>query len=290
VRVTVGGPSLRSPSVVNDDVLGRLAALCPLAPLHLPSQIECIRACQRVFPAAPVVAAAESAFFADLPERERTCALSADIDGTVAGRRSGLHGLFHEAACRSVRRSSRAARRVLSVCLDAKSEVAAVMGMRPLMVTGGVTPAEGLPGESSCGDIDPSLPLTLIRKTGWGPEQVNDVLTRQSGLAGLVGRSVPLDRVLAEESPEHELAGRVFRYRLLQACGAGMAALGGVDAIVFSGRYGAMGDILGPELVERLQFPGGDPDPPVWRWYPHRLERIVADAALDMLAAARGAA
>jgi acetate kinase len=168
----------------------------------------------------------------------------------------------------------------VSICLEAHPEIAAVIGRRPLMCTSGATPLEGIPGHSSCGELDPSIAFMLARKLKWGPEQINTVLTQQSGLIGLVGRPVMLDDVLAAEADELEPAKHLLLNHILKACGAGMAAMGGVDDIVFSGRFASAGTTLGPWLRDRLTFHGGNENsPPDWLCFTESLDQVIARKA-----------
>jgi acetate kinase len=122
--------------------------------------------------------------------------------------------------------------------------------------------------------------LMLARKQNWGPEQINTVLTQQSGLFGLVGHPVMLDDVFAPEPVDMELARSVLESRILSACGAGMAAMGGVDSIVFSGRFAQVGRILGPWLKARLTFRGGNEQrPPNWLCFDESLDAVLSERA-----------
>jgi acetate kinase len=150
------------------------------------------------------------------------------------------------------------------------------LGNGPLTVSSGTTPLEGLPGETSCGEMDPGIILDLCRINGWGPEQINTVLTRQSGLLGLAGRRVTLAEVLASEGENLRLARDVERYRILLAVGAGLGALGGLDAIVFSGRYVEAAQSLAPWLIERIAKTGPKA---AWSCLSASLETLVAAQA-----------
>ena len=167
--------------------------------------------------------------------------------------RFGFQGIFHEAACREVAgRVGGHPPRVISLCLEPRPELAACVGGRPVMVTGGNTPVEGLPGERTCGDLDPSVTLKLAHDTPGGLEEANRILTCDSGLRGLVGRDVSLAELLDNSCQDLQLAQEVFVYSVLRACGAGIAALGGLDALVYSGRYAASGTALHAWLAPRL--------------------------------------
>ena len=175
------------------------------------------------------------------------------------------------------KRGIRAAARVLSLCLGPRPELAAVIGSRQLMVTSGATPLEGIPGETVCGELDPSVVLTLREKMEWGPEEINMVLTQESGLLGLVGEPTTIQTLFESDNPDVKEAREIVQYRILQACGAGIAAMGGLDAIVFSGRYAAVGELHGPWLASRL-VPRNQQGISFER-FEESLERIVADVA-----------
>ena len=267
LRGIFGGAEFGEPTLVSPGVLRRLEKLVPHAPLHIPPLLALIQACRAAWQNTPMVLLFETAFFVNLPAREHLYAIDPKLAGTGGVRRFGYHGILHAAACQQVARKRRdlgltAPARILSICLEARPEVAAVLGCNPVLVTSGATPLEGLPGQTTCGELDPSIVLMLAQKKGWGAEQINDVLTRQSGWLGLVGRDTTLADIFGSHRAECELAREVIQYRLLQVCGAGMAALGGIDALVFSGRSAAVGVGLGLWLKQKLdavQTAGANP-------------------------------
>jgi len=292
VRGVFGGEAFRADAKADSAALAELDRLSGQAPLHGPLLAMLARECVAVFPEAAVVLMFETAFFADLPHRERVYALEAGAAQRTGSRRYGFHGLLHEAACahagEALRNRATGGLRALSICLEPRPEVAAVAGGRPVMVTGGATPLDGIPGHGNCGHIDPSLALTLSERTRWGPEQVNRVLTERSGLSGLAGEPVTLGDLFQRQGASVELAREVFCYRVLLACGAGMAALGGVDAMVFSGRYAEVGRALAPRLRERLTFPKGQDGTAIDAvYFAASVERVMADRAAAFAAAQR---
>ncbi len=254
VRGLYGGARFARPVFASDSVLVDLMDLSPQAPLHVPHLIQLVKQARRAFPQAPVVLVFETAFFVPLPEREQRYAIAPELLDSRSLRRFGFHGIFHEAACMNAARDLELAdSRVLSICLEPRPELAACRGGRPVMVTGGSTPAEGLPGETSCGDLDPSVVLKLADDNRMGPEGAGRLLTRESGLQGLAGRDVSLAEVLQGDDDELQLARDVFLHCLLRACGAGIAALGGLDAIVYSGCYADSAAVLHEWLNQRLK-------------------------------------
>ncbi len=253
VRGLFGGERFAESVFVSDSVLADLAVLAPQSPLHVPRLVQLAEVVRQRFPETPVVLGFETAFFVPLPERERHYGLDPELAHFHSLRRFGFHGIFHEAAClEAVRTMGSPQASLLSICLEPRPELAACRGRRPVMVTGGSTPIEGLPGETSCGDLDPSVTLKLADADSLGPEGTSRVLTRESGLRGLAGRSVTLAEVLESPNDDLQLAREVFLHALLRAAGAGVAALGGLDAIVYSGRYASSASALHQWLNGRL--------------------------------------
>jgi len=298
VHVQFGGDAFDSPAVADAAAVARLESLVPAAPLHLPLVLATVRQCQQVFPAVPIALAFDTAFFVALPDRESHYALDGDAIGQPGLRRFGYHGLFHQAASADAAFRLRDERpldqaqggppddanarplRILSICLEPRPEIAAVVSGRPIAVSGGVTPLEGLPGETTCGEMDPGIILDLARQKHWGPEQIDHVLTRRSGLFGLTGRRLSLARVLRSTGSQYRLARDVMRYRMMMLAGAALAAMGGLDAIVFSGRYAPLGRAIGPWLCGRLTFAGGLDGRGIQLYCCREsLDRMLADAA-----------
>jgi acetate kinase len=283
VRGAFGGAEFRGPALVTEDTLQKLRDLVPQDPLHVPALLVLLDCLAAALPETPVVLVFETAFFAELPARENLYGLDAQLAQGMNLKRYGYHGILHEAAClegRSGAPRSESAR-TISICLENQPEIAAVQGRRPVMVTSGATPLEGLPGQTTCGELDPGIVLMLAEKLRWGAEQINLALTRGSGWLGLTGERMGLDTLMTSDRPELQLAADVMRYRMLLACGAGTAAMGGVDRIVFSGRYAGLSHLLGPWLQSKLstacRHGGGQI---VWQEFLESPDRLIADAAL----------
>lgn len=285
LRSVFGGEEFREPTVVNAKVIQRLEQLVPHAPLHIPATLSLLRACRQSLKKVPLVLVFETAFFVDLPLREFRYALDPKLAQTRGLRRYGFHGIMHESVSNQVARQRHEMgrhepARILSICLEPQPELAAILGNRPLMVTSGATPLEGLPGQTTCGELDPSIVIMLAQKKGWGPEQINNLLTRESGWLGITGEHVDLKTLFISEKPECQLAREMFQYRLLQACGAGIAALGGLDVIAFSGRHTGVGVNLGMWLKEKLTLRRPPSDQPIAiEFFSESVDRVIADRA-----------
>ena len=252
-RIPYGGDVFAGPTRMDAAAITRLESLVEHAPLHLPGIVALIRACSTVFKGVPVVGTFETTFFRDLPAHEHLYAVDAKVSRSLHLRRYGYYGHLHQHACRFAEAELALKKaRLLSICLEPRPELAAVVGDKPVMVTGGATPLEGLPGEHTSGDIDPSIILTLVQDKWGGLEKINMALTQQSGLLGLAGCTVKLSDLYDSDSPQAQLGRKVFDYRLLLAGGAAIAAMDGLDGIVFSGRYHASGQVLGPWVTSTL--------------------------------------
>ncbi len=287
VRIPFGGDLFNRSVLLSREVLLALQTLIPQRPLHLPAIIELLLILQQEYPSLPVVLAFESAFFTTLPTREACYALNAQAADEL--RRFGQQGLFHGAACAQARLVGRhvtaeSVPKIISCCLEPNPELAAVIGERPVMVTSGLTPLEGLPGRTTCGELDPGIIITLNAKKRWGPERIGQVLAEESGLLGLTGQRIDIQQLMTEPQYAASLARALLSYRLLLACGAGIAALGGIDALVFSGRYAALGRQLGPQLLSSIFEANPSQAKAVdVLCYTSSVERVVADEAAMLL-------
>jgi len=254
-----GGELFTEPTPVDEESIERLRDLIPGAPLQIPGLLALIDWCRENLPGTPMVLLFGTSFFTSLSPREKLYGLNPELAESMKLQRSGFHGLFHEDSVKYVlRRRKKELRegtaKTLSICLEPRPELAAVLGKVPQITTSGTTPLEGLPGHTTCGEIDPSIALVLSRKMGWGPEQIDALLTRESGLYGLTGDRVDFDRVFLSGEEDCLLAREVLQYRFLLACGSGVAAMSGVNAIVFSGRYMAAAGVLSQWLLSREFF------------------------------------
>jgi acetate kinase len=286
IRVFCGGDLFTGPVSLNDQSLRRLKQLIPQAPFHIPAVLGLAEAAKGVFLNTEVVFVFETTFFLNLPARERICTISPETTPGAQSQRLGFHGLMHEAACRQAgvrmnRDGFTLPAKTVSICLDSRPEVAAAVGMRPVMVTGGVTPLEGLPGDTSCGDLDIGIIIKIGHELDWGPEQINQILTGESGISGLLRRRITLGEVFASTQKDCRLVQKFILYKLLQACGAALAAMGSIDSIIFSGKYGSTGQIIGPWLLSQLGFMSKkDTEPRLhWEIMEQPVERIIAEIA-----------
>ena len=287
IRAVFGGRDFSSPVIVDEENQAQLLRLGSQSPLSVASTTSLIADARAAFPAIPIALAFETSFFVDLPPRETTYALP-----TAAGlcvRRWGYHGLYHDVATHELAQRlgpDKRPARMLSICLDSRPEMAAVLGRTPLTVTSGSTPMEGLPGELNCGEIDPAIVLALSCDPMLGPERANLLLTRESGFFGMLGWPATLGEVLTEKRARVARVREHLLYHMGLAAGSSLAALEGLDGVVFSGKYAEHGDkvasYLLPRLERTLDLPAGSLP---WHICRAPLESIVAEAGISALIA-----
>jgi acetate kinase len=260
-RVVHGGTRFVEPVVVDDEVRRRLEGLRDLAPLHLPKSLLGLDLLCRLLPSAPAVACFDTAFFAGLPAAASTYALPAAWRRRWDLRRFGFHGLSHAYATR--RTAELLGRDPSELCLvtchlGAGASLAAVQEGRPVDTTMGFTPLEGLVMATRSGSVDPGLLLWLEEHVGLPPAELAATLEHRSGLLGLAG-TADLRQVLERAGggdPEASLAVEVYLHRLRAAIAAMAAAMGGLDALAFTGGVGEHAPSIRARALDGLGFLG----------------------------------
>jgi acetate kinase len=261
-RIVHGGTEFSQPALVDPEVVVRLEALTALAPLHQPAGLAGIRAAAEAFPDVPNVACFDTAFHATMPAAAATYALPAEWRQRFGLRRFGFHGLSHAWASR--RAAGILGRplhelRMVTCHLGAGASLCAVGGGRSQDTTMGFTPMEGLVMATRSGSVDPGLVLWLINQANMGADEVADGLEHQSGLAGLSDAGGDIRDVIAAAGggdADSVLALEVWVHRLCREIGAMAAAIGGIDALVFTGGIGEHASELRARAASRLGFLG----------------------------------
>jgi acetate kinase len=246
------------------ELRAELGALIALAPLHQPKALAAVDAASRARPQLPAVACFDTAFHAGLPAAAATYALPAAWRERFPLRRYGFHGLSHAYAARRAAELLALApdARIVTCHLGAGASLAAVRAGRSLDTTMGFTPLEGIAMATRSGSVDPGLVLWLVAQ-GMAPEAVHAGLERESGLKGLAG-TADMRAVLARADADADarLALDVYLHRLAGAAAAMAVALGGVDALVFTGGVGEHAPPIRAGAAERLAFLGVAVDGP----------------------------
>ena len=283
IRVMYGGEEFKGPVVYDHSVIRRLERLVSESPLHIPIVVKLLKTLEIIVPVPDIILFFETAFFANLPLQERTYAVNSDlIEESSFGeaRRFGYHGLFHQAVADKMRSRGENSHKIISICLEPVPEVVAIYNGKPVMVSSGSTPLEGLPGNTTCGDIDPGIVLFLEEKAKRGPEFIDEILTRKSGISAMAGIPITIEQVL-ENRETYKEASDLFEYRVLTECGSAIAIMNGIDSVVFSGKYVRSGEKLSETLIPKLARATNRKDSPEIHFLHDSVEDIIFKLAVQ---------
>lgn len=245
--------------VVDDRVYDELQALSDLAPLHQPPALELVERARRAWPGVPNVACFDTSFHRTIPAAATTYALPARLRATV--RAYGFHGLSYGWAAMRLAEVAPAARRVLVAHLGSGQSLCGMLDGRSAVTTMGFTPLDGLVMGTRCGSLDPGAMLWLQRNT---TEDLDTVLERESGLVGLCGSADlrVVRRRATTGDADARLALDVWRHRLVTLAGSCIAALGGIDAVAFTGGIGENDEAARGALLDGLGWLGTTAEAP----------------------------
>jgi acetate kinase len=254
-RIVHGGARFSEPVVVDDDVRSSLDELSELAPLHNRPALAAIDEAIRALPDVPQVAVFDTAFHRTIPDEAFTYAVPRHWRDDWGIRRYGFHGLSVQWSAERVRVPR------LVVChLGGGCSVTAVRDGRSIDTTMGFSPLEGVPMATRSGSIDAEIVLHLLRAPRLGLEEIEHALESESGLLGLSGESARVEELERSQSDGAKLALAVFVYRVAGAAASMTAALGGIDALVFTAGIGEGSAHIRHDVCERLRFLGVELD------------------------------
>ena len=260
-RVVHGGSTYTRPVRVDSGVLEVLETLVPLAPLHQPHNLAPIRRALERTPDLPQVACFDTSFHRTQPEVAQMFALPADLrqSGIL---RYGFHGLSYEyiASVLPGIDPKAAGGRTVVLHLGNGASMCALQGCRSLASTMGFTAVEGLPMGTRSGSLDPGVILYLMDQRGMDARAVEKLIYHQSGLLGVSGTSSDMRTLLASEAPGARLAVDLFVYRIGRELGSLAAALGGLDAIVFTAGIGENAPVIRNRVCRDAAWLGIDID------------------------------
>ncbi|NOQ45340.1 MAG: acetate/propionate family kinase [Desulfobulbaceae bacterium] len=242
-RVVHGGEAFHEPVLIDDSVISVIEELIPLAPLHNPANLIGIRVAMEHVGTVPQVAVFDTAFHQSIPEHGYLYALPYRLYEEQKVRRYGFHGTSHGYVAGQAAQylgKPLAELNIISLHLGNGASAAAIRGGQCIDTSMGLTPLEGLIMGTRSGDLDPAILFYLARETGMDLDDLDRLLNKQSGLKGICGENDM--RTITELSEQGDkqarLALTMFCYRLKKYIGAYIAALGGVDCIVFTGGIG----------------------------------------------------
>ncbi len=266
-RVVHGGEKFTAPAIITPEVKRAIESNDHLAPLHNPPSMEGIIACEKALPGVPQVAVFDTAFHHTMPEKAAIYPLPYEYYTKYDLRKYGFHGTSHGYVSR------RAAEilgqpydtlKIITCHLGFGASIAAVNKGRSIDTSMGFTPLAGLPMSTRSGDIDPAIVTFLMQKENLDIDGIEDLLNNKSGILGISGVSADFREVIAaagEGNARAALALDLFKYHCRKLIGAYTAAMGGVDAVVFTAGIGENAPDIRKGACEGLKFMGITIDP-----------------------------
>jgi len=261
-RVVHGGEAFNKSVLITDEVLATVEECIPLAPLHNPANLTGIRACQKVMPGVPMVAVFDTAFHQTMPAKAYMYALPYEYYEKDKVRRYGFHGTSHKyVAGRAAVMLGKKPEdlKLISCHLGNGSSVTAVDGGKSVDTSMGFTPLAGLPMGTRSGDLDAGILQYIMNKDKLSIDAMLNVLNKKSGVLGVSGVSSDfrdLENAGKEGNKRAELSVEMFNYGVKKLIGAYAAAMGGVDAIIFTAGVGENSANQRLAIASGLEFMG----------------------------------
>ncbi len=288
-RVVHGGEKFAASARIDADVMAALEECIPLAPLHNPANITGIKACQAVMPSTPMVAVFDTAFHQTMPAKSYIYALPYEYYEKDKVRRYGFHGTSHRYV------SARAAAmlgkpieelKIITCHLGNGSSVSAIDGGKSVDTSMGFTPLAGVPMGTRSGDLDAGILEYLMNKYGMDIKEMLNVLNKKSGVLGISGVSSDfrdLEEAAKAGNDRAQLALDSFQYSVKKLVGAYAAAMGGVDAIVFTAGVGENDAVTRMAIASGLEFMGVKMDAEANNTRGHEAVVSAADSKVKVL-------
>ena len=261
-RVVHGGEAFNKSVLITDEVMKAIEDCIPLAPLHNPANLTGIRACQKVMPGVPMVAVFDTAFHQTMPAKAYMYALPYAYYENDKVRRYGFHGTSHKyVAGRAAAMLGKKPEelKLISCHLGNGSSVTAIDGGKSVDTSMGFTPLAGLPMGTRAGDLDAGILQYVMNKYNMSIDEMLNVLNKKSGVEGLSGVSSDfrdLENAAAEGNEKASLSREKFAYEVKKYVGAYAAAMGGVDAIIFTAGVGENDKAIRAMVCEGLEYMG----------------------------------
>ena len=256
-RVVHGGPNLRQHCLIDDKVLRELASMTAFGPLHNQAALEIIKFTHDRFPTLPQIACFDTTFHARMPDVARFLPIAKELQLTGI-QRYGFHGLSCESIVAQLNNAAhlRPSKRLMIAHLGNGASVTAIKNGQSIDTSMGLTPTGGVMMGTRCGDIDPGVLIYLMREKNYDVNAVEALINHQSGLLGVSGLSGDM-RILhdtAATNPNAKLALEMFCYSVAKQIGAMVAALNGIDALVFTGGIGEHDAMVRQLICDQLAY------------------------------------
>ena len=266
-RIVQGGDKFNESVIIDESVVDGINSLCDLAPLHNPAHIQGINACRKVFgDKVPEVAVFDNAFHSTMPPEAYIFPIPYEYYEKYAIRRYGFHGTSHKYIshrCAELMGKDIKDLKIVTCHLGNGCSIAAVKNGKVIDTSMGLTPLDGFEMGTRCGGIDPSVIIFLQQKEGLTPEETDELLNKKSGALGVSGVSSDdrdLRDAIMKGNERAKLARDIQWYQIRKFIGSYVAAMDGIDALVFAGGIGENTDDLRTDVCSKLSFLGFEID------------------------------
>lgn len=261
-RVLHGAEKFSGSVLVTEDVKAAIRECFDLGPLHNPANLMGIESCEKVMPGVPQVAVFDTGFHATMPDYAYMYALPYRYYKDYGIRRYGFHGTSHRFVskrCIELLGGKAEGTKIVTCHLGNGSSIAAVKDGKCLDTTMGVTPLEGIMMGTRCGSIDPAIIPIIMKKENLTPDQIDNIMNKESGMLGVTektsdNRTIETDAKNGDERAK--LVESMLCHQLVKYIGGFAAAMGGVDAVVFTGGIGENNPHYRTRVAEKLEFLG----------------------------------
>ncbi|MCD6172564.1 MAG: acetate kinase [Sulfurimonas sp.] len=255
-RVVHGGDEFHMPTIVDDEVLKKIKALIPLAPLHNPANIEGIEVACGYAPNIPQVAVFDTAFHFHMPREAYLYALPFEMYEKHKIRRYGFHGTSHSFVSKEsakILKKDLSELNLITLHLGNGASACAIQKGISIDTSMGFTPLEGLVMGTRSGDVDPAILIYMLRELGLSVDEVDKILNKKSGLLGICGKN-DVRELINSKDKKSKLALDIMIRRVKKYIGSYMALLGDVDAIVFTGGIGENSSYVRDKILDSAFF------------------------------------
>ena len=262
-RVLHGGEKFYASVLIDDKVIEAIEECCELGPLHNPHNLTGIRACEEIMPNVPQIAVFDTGFHQTMPPKAYMYGLPYEYYAKYKLRKYGFHGTSHRFVSKKLGELNGwdiTTKKIVTCHLGNGSSIAAIDCGKCVDTTMGFTPLDGLIMGTRSGAVDPSVVLYVMKHENLSPDEMNEILNKKSGFLGMSNgvTSDSRDLIAASEKGDQKASVtiRTFRYQIKKYIGSYAAAMGGLDAIVFTGGIGENSDEVREESTEGLEFLG----------------------------------
>lgn len=263
-RVLHGAEKFSGSVLVTDEVEEAIKECFDLGPLHNPANLTGIKACQKIMPGVPQVAVFDTGFHQTMPDYAYMYALPYEYYEKYGIRRYGFHGTSHRFVSKKCVEllGNPEHSKIVTCHLGNGSSISAVVDGKCFDTTMGVTPLEGIMMGTRCGSIDPAIVPIIMKKEGLSPDEMDTVMNKKSGMLGLCGTSD--NRTIESRAKEGDERAKLIEsmlcHQLTKYIGGYAAAMGGLDAIVFTGGIGENNPQYRDRVCDKLKFMGVEID------------------------------